>query len=419
MNNLHASNGEVGMTSLIHVMGALSDRGAGVSRAVWEMTSALADIDSSSLKVHLAGIADHDWRGIPPLRVPESLSVHPFKIIGPSPPAYSRELGQILDRASKGPSVIHSHGMWLHPNWRAASFASQKNRPLIISPHGMLCPWSFRHSQWKKLPIFHLIESHNLNHATCLLASSKREALDIGQFQFATPIATIPFGLNLEEFQNPRQPDEAMEVSWDSFIAANPGLRGRRFILFLGRIHPVKAPEHLISAFASALGSSEDFHLILAGPSDDAIKTELIKQATKRSIANRITFAGAISGAFRLALLRKSSVLVLCSHNENFGYVVPEALASGTPVVVSDRTPWAEVGERGCGWSYPHGEDGLSTTFQELAKLTPEELRAMGLLGREWIEQDFAWKNVAGKLVQMYRWTLDGGPAPDFVEMPA
>lgn len=406
------------MTELIHVMGSLSSRGAGVARAVWEMSAALATLENSALNIHLLGIADRDWTGSSPISNASRLNVQAFHSMGPSPPDYSPRLNKILRQIASASCLIHSHGLWLHPNWKAASFARRNRLPLVISPHGMLCPWSFQNSSWKKKPIFHLLEQRNLESAACLLASSERESCDIANFQFGNPIATIPFGLDMTEFAESADSEVAVGQSWDSFLAENPKLVHRRLILFLGRIHPVKAPEQLITAFGTALAAQDEFQLIFAGPVEPAQRQALTRLAHECSIQDRVTFAGAVSGSLRLALLRRSDALVLCSHNENFGYVVPEALASGTPVIASDRTPWAEVNAQGCGWCYPHGELGLASALSNMAVKTPDELYAMGVLGRRWIERDFTWNEVARKMLKMYRWILDGGSPPEFVKMP-
>jgi glycosyltransferase involved in cell wall biosynthesis len=130
----------------------------------------------------------------------------------------------------------------------------------------------------------------------------------------------------------------------EAFFAKHPDLRNKRLALFLGRIHPKKACDVLIEAFAAALGEHPEWHLVISGPDQVAWQQKLIALAHERKIAHAITWTGLITGDVKYGALKAAEVFVLPSHQENFGIVVAEALACGTPVLTSKKVNiWREV----------------------------------------------------------------------------
>src|SRR6185437_15462761 len=60
------------------------------------------------------------------------------------------------------PDLIHTHGLWLYPSIAARNFSRRKQRPYLISPHGMLDPWALNNSRWKKRIAYALFEESHL-----------------------------------------------------------------------------------------------------------------------------------------------------------------------------------------------------------------------------------------------------------------
>ena len=117
-------------------------------------------------------------------------------------------------------------------------------------------------------------------------------------------------------------------------------------ILYLGRIHPIKGIDQLIRAYA-LLVDKKPFELVIAGEGDRVYTEELESLVRELGIQECVRFAGHVEKEEKQKLLASSYVLVLPSHTENFGNVVVEALAQGTPVIASKNTPWS-VREAGC-----------------------------------------------------------------------
>jgi glycosyltransferase involved in cell wall biosynthesis len=115
-----------------------------------------------------------------------------------------------------------------------------------------------------------------------------------------------------------------------------------------------------------------------------------------------IDFVGPIFGKRKWALYKDADLFVLPTHSENFGIVVPESLASGTPVITTYGTPWRELNEEKCGWWIPIGKDSLVTALRSFLLKTPEELKEMGQRGRKLVEDKYSSEKVAKQFLAMY-----------------
>jgi len=92
------------------------------------------------------------------------------------------------------------------------------------------------------------------------------------------------------------------------------------------------------------------------------------------------TFRGTLPHAEVLETLSKYDLFFFPSKNENFGHVIHEALRAGLPVLISDRTPWHELGKRNAGWEIPlDAAERFAATIEAYSRLSSEERRAMRL----------------------------------------
>ena len=94
---------------------------------------------------------------------------------------------------------------------------------------------------------------------------------------------------------------------------------------------------------------------------------------------------------------------------------VAEALAAGTPAVVSKGAPWAGLENHGAGWWVDIGVDPLVACLEDALFRPPEHLVQMGLRGRNWMEADYSWPQVGRQMANTYRWILHGGNKPEWV----
>jgi glycosyltransferase involved in cell wall biosynthesis len=116
-----------------------------------------------------------------------------------------------------------------------------------------------------------------------------------------------------------------------AFSTKFPQLNGKRLLLYLGRIHRKKGCDLLIRAFADIIRSDDDsFRLVMAGPDATNWRPELVALSKKLGIADRISWPGPLEGELKWGAFGAAEAFVLCSHQENFGIAVAEALGCGS-----------------------------------------------------------------------------------------
>ena len=113
-------------------------------------------------------------------------------------------------------------------------------------------------------------------------------------------------------------------------------------------------------------------------------------------------FVGSVYGEDKWRLYQEADVFVLPTHSENFGIVVAEALASGTPVITTTGTPWEELNTEHCGWWVPVGTEPLVKALQAFLQTDEEELKLMGENGRRLIEKKYSATTIAEQFVSLY-----------------
>ena len=280
--------------------------------------------------------------------------------------------------------IVHSHGLWRMSAVYAARAVRGGRARLVVSPHGTLSPWAMRHGRRRAKRLFWAaFQRRALTRAACFRATSDQECDDIRRLGFRQPVAVIPNGVDLPPM--------------------HPAARARhRTLLFLGRLHPVKGVDLLIEAWAAVQDAFPRWRLVIAGDDADYQGTsgymaELRRLAAARGAA-RVSFAGELTGAAKWDAYRGAALYVLPSRSENFGVTVAEALAAGTPVIASDRTPWRRLHDRGAGWCVETGAAPLAARLREALAADDGALRRMGMRGRRWMEEDFSWADIGRRM---------------------
>jgi glycosyltransferase involved in cell wall biosynthesis len=170
-------------------------------------------------------------------------------------------------------------------------------------------------------------------------------------------------------------------------------------VVFLSRLIPRKGADLLIETLSQA--GCEKIHLIIAGPEGEAgYVGSLREKARTLSVDHRTLFLGPLYGIDKKAALIDADIFALPSRYENFGNTAAEAIACGTPVIVSDRCGVAPlIDERA----------GLVTSFdvQALAQALRELLANAALyhrlkVGCPEVATELSWDKIIGQMQASY-----------------
>ena len=357
-------------------------------------------------------------------KVPERLKGEKYKAI--SYPqhdklnlGWSPEMLRGLREACRTADIIHSNSLWMMPNVYPAWAVKGTKCKLVVAPRGTLAAWSLEKGWLKKKIFGWLLQNQVLRCADMFHATSEKEYEEIRAAGYKQPVAIVPIG---------------MDIPCGNEVKVR-GEGEQRFyrVVFFGRLHKVKAVDRLIQAWelltkeqevdlhsstsTSNFNSITNWELVIAGP-DGGIRGELEQYIAAHKIP-RVRFVGEINGPAKYEFLSAADLYVLPSFTENFGVTVAEALACGTPAIVSKGTPWQGVGDNHCGWWVENDLETLAKTLREAMALSDEERRLMGENGKEWIRRDFTWEGVGAKMKAAYEWLVkpDRAIRPDFIRI--
>jgi len=270
------------------------------------------------------------------------------------------------------------HGLWTFPGSALRAAAHRARRPYGIFVHGALDPWFNRKYPLKhaKKLLYWPWQYAVLRDAAAVFFTTTAER-DLAQTSFRPrnwKSVVAPLGVTEDEFVGH---DPAGQI--EKLYRALPALRGRRFLLFLARLHEKKGCDLLIEAFARTAEMAPQVDLMMAGPDQAGMRAKLESRAERLGIAGRVHWPGMIGGDVKWGALRACDALILPSHQENFAVSVAEALSAGRPVLLSHAVNiWPEIENDGVGIADEDTLEGTVRLLQRWFELTAAEQAAMG-----------------------------------------
>ena len=379
----------------IQVITSIEDKNKGTSYSVVRLAEALAAQGGESILMSLANASnDTITRGVRYRTF--SYSQGPF--ILPRKLAPSQAMKRALyEEASKG-TLLHVHGLWRLPNVYPGVAVNKTEAPLVLSPRGMLGQAALSFSASQKSIFWQLFQRRALSRLKCFHATAFSEVEDIRSYGLNQPVAIIPNGV---------------DVASSRYEVAKSAGRPRQ-VLHLGRIHPKKGIDRLLRAWSLLGRDVEGWLLRIVGPSENGHLESLQLLARELDLPN-VSFEAPLNGEEKARAYAGAEIFVLPTLHENFGMVVAEALAHGTPVISTVGAPWEGLTHERCGWWIDHGPESLAATLKEGMALSDEERAQMGRRGREWMRRDFSWSTIAEKMMRLYEWCAGTGERPAFV----
>jgi glycosyltransferase involved in cell wall biosynthesis len=378
---------------ILHAISSVNPAGGGPVEGVRQLGSTL-EHDG-----HHVEIVSLDPPNAPFLRQ-SPLRVYP---LGPTRFHYGfspRFVPWLRANANRYDAVI-VNGIWQYHSFGTWQALHGGQTPYVLFTHGMLDPW-FK----KEYPLKHVkkwmywpwAEYRVLRDARAVLftCEEERRLARKSFWLYKCHEVVVSYGT--------AKPEGDAEAEKREFFSHYPELRGKRLALFVGRIHPKKGCDLLIEAYAKVLGQDPAWHLVIAGPDQVGLRENLNYRAAELGIAPKVTWTGMLSGTMKWGALRSAEVFVLPSHQENFGIAVAEALAAGTPTLISNKVNiWREIESDVAGIVADDTLEGTRQLFQSYVELSEEKRLAMRTAALDCFAQRFEIKKAAGTLHAVLR----------------
>lgn len=327
----------------------------------------------------------------------------PIHAVGPSSNGYGYTPSLIpwLHSHRHNYDVIVINGLWQFSGFGTWQALRGTNQPYFVFPHGMLDPWFKR-----RYPLKHLkkwlywpwAEYRVLRDAAAVLFTCEEERIQAQQsfWLYKCNEVVVSFGT--------AAPVGDQDTQRSAFFDRFPKLRGRRLLLFLGRIHEKKGCLELVNAFHRVkCQRPDDLHLVIAGPADSDYALNVKQTVARLGLSNRITWTGMLSGDLKWGAFHAAETFVLPSYQENFGIAVAEALACGVPVLISNKVNiHREIEGDGAGLVEDPGPVGTTRLLERWLHSNPETRSSLRLSARRCFEKRFEIDRAAASLTEVF-----------------
>lgn len=229
---------------------------------------------------------------------------------------------------------------------------------VILAPRGMLRASALQFKNRKKKFFLSLFKMLGLHKQILFHATDDVEMSDIKK-QFGSKANAV----KVNDFPGTLQ----------SFEPVRNKSVGQAHIIFIGRIHPVKNLDYLLTLLANV---KQSVTLTIVASVEVKSYWQDCEQLIKQLNPNiTIDFKGEFPNNELLTMIRQHHLFVLPTKGENFGHAIFESLAAGRPVLISNQTPWRDLAAHNAGWDLPLSQpEKFTQTIEQIAAMDQNEL---------------------------------------------
>lgn len=308
---------------------------------------------------------------------------------------YAYGISKAIKEKIGGYDIAHIYSVFSYTTLVACSACRKSNTPYILNPFGALDKnmLNLRSALIKKAYI-KFVERKNIEAAAFIHVASDYEKNKLMELGFNNRVEIIPPGLNFLEYN--RQ-DDILRIRY-------PELKGKKIVLYLGRIHPKKGIGVLLEAFRKVIAQRDDVYLVVAGPVNNNYAKKIINSVNKEIVLkSRVIFTDILLGVDKTGAFFASDIFILPSYGENFGIAALEALACGLPVLLTKETGLSsDLKESGAGLIIKRDALDISKNIERLLS-NPDLREAMSSRGRELARKRFDLELTVNKMISLYK----------------
>ncbi len=250
-----------------------------------------------------------------------------------------------------------------------------KSRPIILASRGEFAKGALSLKKWKKFGYILLAKILGLYRDILWQASSEFEANDISKImkRFDPEIVTAP---NIPKYLN----------SLNYIDIKTRDLSEPLKICFLGRISPVKNLDYALRVLSKV---KKPVLFNIYGPiEDNHYWNECLNIIKLLPSYVRVNYKGSIENMAVTSMFSKHDLFFLPTKGENFGHVILESMSSGTPVLISNTTPWRNLEKYGVGWDISlKSPDAFTAAIEKAALINQNGYKKFRITVREYAER--------------------------------
>ena len=272
----------------------------------------------------------------------------------------------------------------------ASRYCKKNQIKYVLTSHGSLY-WLLQNSPVNRL-YYKLFGSKIITNASKFIAYTPYELKQYSKVGVnEDAVSIIPPGIDLSPYKE--LPEKGQ------FKTKNGIEKNQKLVLYLGRIHQIKGIDLLLKTFSNVLKSFDNVKLIIVGP-DDGYLSNMLDMVENLDITNNVIFTGPLYGMDKIEVYVDSDIFVLPSKYESFGNVILEAMACGTPVIITEKSAITDLlFDKVTVVKYD--EDNLKAA---ILKLLNDEYLCLNLgdNGKKFVEKEFSWKNIVKNVENLY-----------------
>ena len=385
--------------SCLHYISEVRFELGGVVQTVVDLCDAL------SSRGHRVTMVTCDASDVPP-SWKQSDDVGPKVVEIPHSSLIRKRIGskglELFEKELKGIDLAHLHTPWDLGNIQLRPILRRAEVPYIVTVHGMLDDWCMNVGRLKKTAFLWAMGKQLFDQATTVHLTAEAEFEQASRY---VPIsdrkAVQPCAIDLSAYDSLPGPEPALKA----FPAIDPD---KLKVLFLSRIHPKKGIELLLQAGALLKEQGLPIQLLIAGPGDPKYVQTLKELMSKLGLNEETEFLGMVHGEVKSSLFEIADAFVLPTYQENFGLVIAEAMACGTPVVTTRGTDiWQEISSGGAKIAELNPESIAEKIRELFADM--DQCREIGQQGYHFVRNWLGPENVTSGYEEMYQQTIDRG----------
>lgn len=284
---------------------------------------------------------------------------------------WEKKINQIKNQ--QGIDVIHIHGVWMYPNYKAAKLAVENKIPFVLTPHGMYEPWLWEKSKIKKHIYFNFLTKKIFKKAKTIHAITKDEKVNLSKIFKNNTLSEIP---NLIDFNTQKSNANKHDKE--------------KYILYVGRLDKKKGIEILLKSYSKL--SEKTTKLKIAGPFNQ-YKSHLEQLVEDLGVKKNVEFLGLVKGEAKTKLYKNAFVFVAPSYSEVVGMVNLEAALHKTPVITTYQTGLRTGWNNNGGILINPNEKELFNALSKVLNWTINERNENGEKLYNFVKKEYSWQN--------------------------